>query len=165
MGCPRTDRSSVLTTSQVTTPNGFRNRRSTWVSRESDKFGHKLAAGSALALALLPAGGCYPPASERLTCNEVDPPGQFDYGTLEQLVALDELGGKGCVAAPCHSAATQRAGVRLDTPELVYDELSSSPEKYYELLASGAMPHDGEPWNDDELKTFRSWYCAGAFPP
>lgn len=117
----------------------------------------------AAALALL--AGCFPPEDERLTCDDVAPPGSFDYGTLEQLVALDEIGGKGCVAAPCHSAATQRAGVRLDTPELVYDELSGSPEKYYELLVSGEMPHDGEAWNEDELRIFRSWYCAGAFPP
>jgi hypothetical protein len=141
------------------------NRRSGLAAGKSGKFPHMLEASSALAFAVWAIGGCYPPASERLTCDDVDPPGSFDYGTLEQLVALDELGSKGCVAAPCHSATTQRAGVRLDTPGLVYDELSSSPEKYYELLASGVMPHDGEPWNDDELETFRSWYCAGAFPP
>jgi len=143
----------------------FGNRCAGSTARGSGRLRRRHAASSALALALSIVGGCYPPASERLTCEDVDPPGSFDYGTLEQLVALDELGSKGCVAAPCHSAATQRAGVRLDTPGLVYDELSSSPEKYYELLASGVMPHDGEPWNDDELKTFRSWYCAGAFPP
>ena len=124
---------------------------------------HTPAAVFSLALSSVVA--CFPPESERLTCDDVDPPGSFDYAAMEQLIALDELGGKGCVAAPCHSAATQRAGVRLDTSELVYDEMSSSPEKYYELLASGVMPHDGEPWNDAELKTFRSWYCAGAFPP
>jgi hypothetical protein len=143
----------------------FHNRRAGLAARESGSFRCALERGSALALALSFVAGCFPPAAERLTCDDVDPQGSFDYGTLEQLVALDELGSKGCVAAPCHSAATQRAGVRLDTPGLVYDELSSSPEKYYELLASGAMPHDGEPWNDDELRTFRSWYCAGAFPP
>jgi hypothetical protein len=154
-----------VTTWQVAKAFMFGNRRSRLAARESGRCRRMLEAISALALTLSIVGGCYPPASARLTCDDVDPPGSFDYGALEQLVALDQLGGKGCIAAPCHSAATQRAGVRLDTPGLVYDELSSSPEKYYELLASGVMPHDGEPWNDDELKIFRSWYCAGAFPP
>jgi hypothetical protein len=141
------------------------NRRAGLAARELGRLERTLEATGAVVLAACIVSGCYPPASERLTCDDIDPPGSFDYATLEQLIALDEIGGKGCVAAPCHSAATQRAGVRLDTPGLVYDELSSSPEKYYELLASGVMPHDGEPWNDEELKTFRSWYCAGAFPP
>ena len=154
-----------MTTCQVAKAFRLDNRRSGSSAREPGQARPMQRASSALALALALVGGCYPPASERLTCDDVDPPGSFDYGGLERLVALDELGSKGCVAAPCHSAATQRAGVRLDTPGLLYDELSSSPEKYYELLASGVMPHDGEPWNDEELKTFRSWYCAGAFPP
>ena len=108
---------------------------------------------------------CYAPQSERLSCDDVDAPGSFDFQSIQALVEQDQLEGKGCVAAPCHSAETQRAGLRLDTPKLVYDELSSRPDVFYEALASGWMPHDGIPWDEDELKAFRSWYCAGAFPP
>lgn len=116
------------------------------------------------ALCLLPA--CFPPEDERLSCDDVYAPGSFDYRALENLIVQDGVGtSKGCLGAPCHSAATQRGGVRLDTPELIYDELSTRPETYYEALASAYMPHDGIPWDDEDLKIFRSWYCAGAFPP
>jgi hypothetical protein len=109
---------------------------------------------------------CFPPEEQRLSCDDVYDPGNFDYRSLEALVLQDELEtSKGCIAAPCHSAETQRAGIRLDTAKLIYDELSIRPELFYETLATGYMPHDGIPWSDDDLKIFRSWYCAGAFPP
>lgn len=112
------------------------------------------------------SAGCFPPEEERLSCDDVYAPGSFDYRVLEDLVLQDEIEtSKGCIAAPCHSAGTQRGGVRLDTPKLIYDELSTRADTYYEALASGYMPHDGVRWEDEELKIFRSWYCAGAFPP
>lgn len=129
----------------------------------SGSWGVAPLSGAILAACL--ASACFPPEDEQLSCDDVYAPGSFDYGALEQLIAQDEFEGKGCLAAPCHSAETQRAGVRLDTPELVYEELSSRPDVYYQSLASGWMPHDGIPWNEEELKIFRSWYCAGAFPP
>jgi hypothetical protein len=110
--------------------------------------------------------GCFPPEHERLSCSDVYPPGSFDYRVLENLIRQDEVGtSKGCLGAPCHSAGTQNAGIRLDTSKLIYDELSTRPDTFYEVLASGYMPDEGIPWDEEDLKVFRSWYCAGAFPP
>jgi hypothetical protein len=112
------------------------------------------------------SSACLPHEEQRLSCDDVYPPGQFDYRALEQLIVQDQTRTtKGCLGAPCHSAGTQRAGVRLDTRDLIYEELSTRPELYYETLATGYMPHDGIPWDEEDLKIFRSWYCAGAFPP
>jgi hypothetical protein len=85
-----------------------------------------------------------------------------DFRAIETLVRDEN---KGCLAAPCHSAETQQEGVRLDTPDLVYDEFSTRPDRFYGVLSSGEMPAEGTPWNDEDLKVFRSWYCSGAFPP
>jgi hypothetical protein len=106
--------------------------------------------------------GCYEPESERLSCDDVLPAGSYDFSQLQALVQDRR---KGCLRGGCHVADTQPAGIRLDTPELVYDELAQRPEKFYAALASGFMPEQGRPWSDDDLKLFRSWYCSGAFPP
>lgn len=109
---------------------------------------------------------CQPHEEQQLSCDDVYPPGQFDYRAMEALIVQDQTRTtKGCLGAPCHSAQTQRGGVRLDTRDLIYEELSTRPELYYETLATGYMPHDGIPWDEEDLKIFRSWYCAGAFPP
>ena len=109
---------------------------------------------------------CLPHEEQRLSCDDVYPPGQFDYRAIEALIVQDQTRTtKGCLGAPCHSAGTKRSGVRLDTRDLIYEELSTRPELYYETLATGYMPHDGIPWDEEDLKIFRSWYCAGAFPP
>lgn len=126
--------------------------------------GNEVAVLTGAVVGLLAA--CFPPEEQRLACDDVYPPGSFDYRALETLIAQDEIEtSKGCLAAPCHTAETQRGGVRLDTPDLVFEELSTRPELYYETLATGYMPHDGVPWSDEDLKIFRSWYCGGAFPP
>ena len=112
------------------------------------------------------SSACLPHEEQRLSCDDVYPPGQFDYRALEQLMVQEQTGmTKGCLGGPCHSAETQRGGVRLDTRDLIYEELSTRPELYYETLTTGYMPHDGVPWDEEDLKIFRSWYCAGAFPP
>jgi hypothetical protein len=112
------------------------------------------------------AGACLPHEEQRLSCDDVYPPGQFDYRHMEALIVQDQTRTtKGCLGPPCHSAPTQRGGVRLDTRDLIYEELSTRPELYYETLTTGYMPHDGIPWDEEDLKIFRSWYCAGAFPP
>lgn len=112
------------------------------------------------------SSACFPHEEQRLTCDDVYPPGQFDYRAMESLIVQDQIEtSKGCLAAPCHTAETQRGGVRLDTRDLIYEELSTRPELYYETLTTGYMPHDGVPWDEEDLKIFRSWYCAGAFPP
>ena len=105
---------------------------------------------------------CYDPPSERLSCADVLPVGSYDFSQIQALVQDEE---KGCLSSECHSAATQQAGIRLDSPALVYDEFSHRPEKFYAVLASGYMPDQGTPWSEDDLKLFRSWYCSGAFPP
>jgi hypothetical protein len=133
------------------------------------KAGVRCAAGRwiTLSLALLASStACLPHEEQRLTCDDVYPPGEFDYLDIESLIVQNQTRTtKGCLGAPCHSAGTQRGGIRLDTRNLIYEELSTRPELYYETLATGYMPHDGIPWDEEDLKTFRSWYCAGAFPP
>jgi hypothetical protein len=108
------------------------------------------------------ASACYPPKSERLTCDDVYDADQVDFRTIQTLVGDEN---KGCLSAPCHSAETQTEGLRLDTPDLVYEEFSTRADQIYGVLSSGEMPEGGTPWSDEDLKVFRSWYCAGAFPP
>ena len=105
---------------------------------------------------------CYEPQSERLSCDDVLPAGTYDFSRIQALVQDQD---KGCLASDCHSAKTQEQGIRLDTEDLVYDEFSHRPEKFYAVLASGIMPDEGTRWSDDDLKLFRSWYCNGAFAP
>jgi hypothetical protein len=119
-----------------------------------------------LVLAASMCGACFPHEEQQLSCDDVYAPGDFDYAALEDLIMQTETRTtKGCLGAPCHSAETQRGGVRLDTRDLIYEELSARPELYYETLATGYMPHDGVRWDEEDLKIYRSWYCAGAFPP
>jgi hypothetical protein len=106
--------------------------------------------------------GCYGPESERLSCGDVLAPENFDFRSL---VALVRDPAKGCLAGPCHTADMQAQGLRLDTAELVYEEMSTRADDMYAMLASGRMPADGTPWTDEDLRLFRSWYCSGAFPP
>ena len=124
-----------------------------------------LAAGFArgvLAVALAASAGCAGPESERLSCDDVLPAGSVDFGSIQELV-LRPPWGKGCLG--CHSGSEQSGGVRLDDPELVYEEFSTRPELFYAMLASGEMPQRGRPWSAADLRAFRTWYCNGAFPP
>lgn len=105
--------------------------------------------------------GCRAPESERLSCSDTLPPDQASFSSLAALV-LDPL--KGCTASGCHAADTQQHGVRLDQPELIYEEFATRSDDVYALLASGEMPEDGVRWDEDDLRLFRSWYCAGTFP-
>jgi hypothetical protein len=112
------------------------------------------------------SSACLPHEEQRLSCDDVYPPGQFDYRAMEALIVQEQTRmTKGCLGGACHSPETQRGGIRLDTRDLIYEELSTRPELYYETLTTGYMPHDGVPWDEEDLKIFRSWYCAGAFPP
>jgi hypothetical protein len=108
------------------------------------------------------ASACQPPRSQRITCAGALPPDQANFSRLTALV-LDPL--KGCTASGCHSGDTQQAGLRLDTPNLIYDEFTARTEIVYDMLASGEMPDGGTRWEDTDLLVFRSWYCNGAFPP
>jgi hypothetical protein len=115
-------------------------------------------------LALLgAAGGCVAPTPERLTCENVLSPDQFENGDLVTL--LSGTSGKGCAAEGCHDAKTREEGFRLDSSIYIFDELSTRPDILYALIASGEMPAgDGMRWDEDDLRLFRSWYCNGGFP-
>ena len=130
--------------------------------------GARAGRARALAAACAVSGGlllaCAGPASEQLSCDDVLPPGNSDFTRIQALVMQSPRRG-GCLGAPCHSAAAQSGGIRLDSPELVYEELSSRPELFYAVLASREMPQRGRPWSSADLRAFRSWYCDGAFPP
>lgn len=108
------------------------------------------------------ASACYAPKAERISCAGTLPPEQANFSQLTALV-LDPL--KGCTASGCHSADTQQAGLRLDTPNLIYDEFATRTDIVYAMVASGEMPEGGVRWEDPDLLVFRSWYCNGAFPP
>jgi hypothetical protein len=119
--------------------------------------------GVQLALALAGVlASCYEPQSERLSCGDVLPAGSYEFSQIEALVQDPE---KGCLGSECHAGGTQEQGIRLDTADLVYDEFSHRPDKFYAVLASGIMPDQGTRWTEDDLKLFRSWYCSGAFAP
>ena len=115
-----------------------------------------------MAVSLVILAGCMAPESERLSCRDTLPAEQAPFSSLTALV-LDPL--KGCTASGCHAADTQQHGVRLDQPELIYEEFAKRPDDVYALLASGEMPEDGVRWTDDDLRLFRAWYCHGSFPP
>lgn len=120
---------------------------------------------AAFAAALVPfAVACYGPSSEQLSCDDVLPAGSVDFTSLQSLI-LRPPRGKGCLAASCHSASSQSAGIRLDDPELIYEELSTRPDLFYAVLASREMPKQGRHWSEADLRVFRSWYCGGAFAP
>jgi hypothetical protein len=110
---------------------------------------------------------CVASEPQRLSCDDVYEASEVSFEDVLAIMRAEEEGGggKGCGGGPCHRAGVQQNGVRLDTPELIYEEMSSRPDIFYAYLASGEMPLDEEPWSEEELKTFRSWYCAGAFPP
>jgi hypothetical protein len=112
--------------------------------------------------ALVFSSACYPPKSERLTCDDVYAAEAVDFRTLQALVKDEQ---KGCLAPACHSGEGQPKGLRLDTDDVVYEEFSTRTDQLYEVLASGQMPDQGTRWSDEDLKIFRSWYCSGAFPP
>jgi hypothetical protein len=102
------------------------------------------------------------PESERVSCRDTLPPEQASFSALTALV-LDPL--KGCTPSGCHAADTQQHGLRLDQPQLIYEEFSTRSDDVYALLASGQMPEDGVRWTDEDLLLYRSWFCNGAFPP
>lgn len=105
---------------------------------------------------------CYPPQSERISCDDALPPEQASFSRLAAL-ALDPL--KGCAADGCHSSYAPQRGLQLDKSTLIYEEFASNADVVYAMIASGKMPEDGVRWDDDDLRLFRSWYCDGAFPP
>jgi hypothetical protein len=134
----------------------MRHQRRRWRSLRSP------AVLCAVALPLGLSSACVGAESQRLSCDDVYAPSDVDFRTIQGLVTD---GQKGCVGGPCHTADTQQHGLRLDTPELVYEEMSARPDVFYAYLSSGEMPDQGTPWDEEDLKVFRSWYCAGAFPP
>lgn len=123
----------------------------------ASRIGPAIVLGVALTLV-----GCYGKEAERLSCDDALPADSVEFQNLVALVNDQE---KGCIASECHSAETQVEGIRLDTPKLVYDEFSQRPDLFYAMVASGEMPEQGTRWSEDDLLQFRSWYCAGAFPP
>ena len=103
---------------------------------------------------------CFAPESQRLSCSDVQHAGSFNFAQIEALVRDDD---KGCQGRFCHGPQGQQAGLRLDTADLIFEELSTRPDTFYGILASGEMPQDGTAWTEEDLKVFRSWYCGGAF--
>jgi hypothetical protein len=105
---------------------------------------------------------CVAKAPERLTCDDISAPGDAEFSQLAALISGTEE--KGCADGKCHGAPTQEQGLRLDTPSLIYEELTTRTDTIYAMVASGEMPDDGTRWDDNDLRLFRSWYCNGALP-
>jgi hypothetical protein len=116
------------------------------------------AAGLLVAL----VASCVPNAREHLTCSDISPPDPNDFSRLVALISTDP--DKGCAATQCHSGQTQEQGLRLDTRSLIFEELTTRTDLIYAMIASGEMPAQGTPWDDADLRLFRSWYCNGALP-
>jgi len=118
----------------------------------------------AVVILLGAASACVAPAPERLTCENVLSPNQFENRDLVTLISGTT--GKGCAAEGCHDGATREAGFRLDSSTYIFEELSTRPDILYAMIASGEMPAgDGMRWDEDDLRLFRSWYCNGGFAP
>jgi hypothetical protein len=113
-------------------------------------------------LALSATTACFPAAPEKLTCDDVLPAGQVEYGDLVSLISSDSA--KGCAAGECHGGETQEQGLRLDSPSLIFEELTTRTDVIYAMVASGEMPAEGVRWDEADLRLFRSWYCDGALP-
>jgi len=115
----------------------------------------------ALALFLIgcaAAFACGAPPEEILHCRDLLPEGQVNFVDLTTM--LGRSGGKGC--AGCHNTTSPVHGYNFEGPGVAYDALSNKPEIIYAQLASTAMPQSGQPWNEADLRIFRTWYCNGA---
>jgi hypothetical protein len=123
-----------------------------------------LRAFKGFAVMAFAGAGCVAPAPERLTCDDILSPDQFQTADLVSLIS--STSDKGCAAGGCHDGKTRQQGLRLDASTYVYEELSSRGDILYAMVASGEMPAGGGTrWDEDDLKLFRSWYCSGGFPP
>lgn len=105
---------------------------------------------------------CVAKAPDRLTCDDISAPDNAQFSQLAALISAPD--GKGCADGKCHGAPTQEQGLRLDTPSLIYEELTTRTDTVYAMVASGEMPDHGTPWDANDLRLFRSWYCNGALP-
>jgi len=102
--------------------------------------------------------GCGPGEGLELTCEDLGPAEQASFRPLAALVT--EPGARSCAA--CHNTASPVRGLNLEGPAVTWDAFTSKPDLVYAQLASGAMPEDGVAWSDEELRSFRTWYCNGA---
>jgi hypothetical protein len=121
----------------------------------------RVSHGAAIGL-LSALAACVASEPERLTCDDVSAPDPTDFAQLAALISAPD--GKGCANGQCHGVPTQEQGLRLDTPSLIFEELTTRTNTVYAMVASGEMPDHGTPWDANDLRLFRSWYCNGALP-
>ena len=88
-----------------------------------------------------------------LTCDDIYPADQVKFSQVAELMKGD--------CAFCHSAESPVYGYNYETTGAAYDSTAYKPRLVYFQLASGLMP-PGNPWSEDKLKLYRSWYCHGA---
>jgi hypothetical protein len=108
------------------------------------------------------AAGCWSPAGERLSCEDLLDPSQVSYGAL-----LEKMTGQGeqsCGFPACHGSEVANHGIRFDNESALYDALSTRIDDIYGQVASGKMPRGGTRWGAADLQQLRSWYCYGSFP-
>ena len=95
----------------------------------------------------------------RLECDDLLPEAEAVYDEVAALVV--DSGSKSC--GGCHNGDAPIGGYNFEARGVAYDALVSKIEIIYANVASQQMPVEGEPWNEDDLRLLRSWYCHGAF--
>ena len=108
---------------------------------------------------------CALPEQERIHCDDILGPEQASFSQLKLLVTNSGGNDKGCSASSCHGSDDAEHGYRFDEDSAIYDALTTHIDSVYAQVASGEMPPEGgAPWNEEDLRLLRSWYCNGAFP-
>lgn len=97
-------------------------------------------------------------SSVTLHCDDLLPAGEAPYAEVARLVT--SLGPRGC--ARCHNTESPVSGFNFEGPGVSYDALSARMGLIYPQIATGAMPPDGAPWSEADLRLLRTWYCNGA---
>ena len=119
---------------------------------------HRLTAALIAGLSLATTG-CGQDSSEVLDCDDILPAEQATYSQVADLVVGP--GPKSCFI--CHSEQSPVFGYDFSSRDAAYDALTNKMHLIYPQVASGKMPQGTVPWNDEDLRLLRSWYCHGAF--
>lgn len=107
------------------------------------------------------ATSCIAPSKDRISCDDILPPDQARFSSIQELVLSP---GKGCSASDCHGSEQASQGYRFDKRSVIYDGFTAHIDAVYGQVASGKMPEDGVRWSDADLRLVRSWHCNGSYP-
>ena len=99
--------------------------------------------------------GCLGNDPDILSCEDID---DIDAASFEQVAADLQLWCQGC-----HNADSPVYGYDFSSKAKAYESAAHRADRIYAQVATGLMPPGDIGWNETQLKTFRTWYCHGAF--